>query len=641
MKKTPRVPLSTLADLLAPTAVAVHRDALEVDDTWFVTLAVTAYPRSLEDGWFARIIDTEEPVEVSLYLEPQDSTAIVRQLSRRLTQLRASQAIDQRTGRIGDAARNVASADVERTRDAVARGTEHLFSVGLYLRVSGVSAEEVQARARRVMATLENAQLEARPATFEQDLGWLATQPWQVDRWMRRRVLDTRTLAALFPFTSRGISMHQGPVYGLVPNGTLVMLDPFASAMENANHTVFAKSGAGKSFLCKVTALRHMLFGTDVIIIDPEGEYRPLCQQVQGQYLSLAPGSGQSLNPFDLPQALAGEKIGDVLATKVQSLHALLELMLADRGPRGAATLTQQERSLLDHALYDTYLRAGITSDRATHDRPPPLLRDLYAVLVSGVSGPDESHLATRLRRYVEGSLAGLFESQTNVALDNRLTVFGLQDLHSELRPLGLFLITDFVESRMRAERRPRLLYIDEAWMLMQFPEGAAYLASLARRARKRYLGLVTITQNVEDFLHLEAGRTVLAQSGITILLLQDSSTISTVVDTFGLTPSQRNYLLSCRKGEGLLYARGSHTPLLVVASEQEYQMATTDPQDLARQAQMATQHMEEEIDEAVQYNGQRPHGPARRRSHHGLRGRGGAPDPDAGSSGDARDSGR
>lgn len=299
-----------------------------------------------------------------------------------------------------------------------------------------------------------------------------------------------------------------------------------------------------------------------------------------GQFIGLAPGSDYHINPFDLPSAAArvDSKASDPLAEKVAALHALLDLMLAERGPFGRVTLSQREKSLLDHALYETYRRVGVTSDQRTHTNDAPLLRDLHRVLVEGTY----TGLAERLRRYVEGSLAGLFAAPTNVMLNNRLVVFGVRDLDSELRPLGLFLITDFVETRLRQSQRPRLLYIDEAWTLMQYPEGARFLASLARRGRKRYLGLVCITQNAEDFLSSEHGRVVLAQSSIQILLKQDAATIDAVANAFHLSAHERQYVLGSRKGEGLLFARGGHTPIRFEASAMEHEIATTDPREIA-----------------------------------------------------------
>lgn len=597
-----------LADLVAPAAVEIFRDALCIDDEWVRVLTVTGYPRYVYPGWLDTLIDLDEPFEVSLHLHPLESPAMVRSLSRRLVQLHSSRLLDQRRGRLADPEREVAYADVERLRDALQRGDERVFSLSFYLLVRGRSRKELDERCARIVATLDNLQTQSRPATLEHDLGLTSCLPEGRDRLLRCRNFDTSSLATAFPFTSSSLSMASGVLYGVVPhNGSLVILDPFAHELENGNQVVFAKSGAGKSYACKLQALRALLLGTEVVVVDPEDEYRPLCDAVGGQYIRLAPGSGQHVNPFDLPPMseaarerdhardgqpsttterdedanVAGDT-SDLLAEKVQSLHALLDLMLADRGPSGTASLSQREKGLLDRCLYETYRRMGITSDRRTHDRPAPLLRDLYQVLRSGTCGADEYGLADRLHRYVEGSLARLFSAPTDVALDRQFVVFNVCDLDSELRPLGLLLIADFVWTRMRQSRRPRQLLIDEAWTLIQHTEGGRFLAGLARRARKYFLGLVTITQDVEDFLSSEWGRTVLANSSIQLLMKQDSTTIEAVSQAFRLSGGERQYLLGCHKGEGLLFARGAHVSLRVEASPAEHALVTTDPRELA-----------------------------------------------------------
>jgi hypothetical protein len=609
--------LPTLSDLLAPASVELARDDLRVDDEYARVLAVVGYPRHVYPGWLDRLIDLDEPLDLVLHLDPRDSAAMVRRLSRRLVELHSSRLLDQRRGRLSDAEREVAYGDVERLRDRLQRGDERVFGVALYVLVRAPTHQALEERTERVETALDHLLLVARSATFEQDLAFASCLPQGRDLLRRARLLDTSSAATAFPFTSSSLSMADGVLCGVVPhNGSLVILDPFAPELENANKVVFAKSGAGKSYACKVEALRSLLAGTDVTVIDPEDEYQRLCAAVGGQSVWLAPGSRQHLNPFDLPlstprnagldgdddagktpgtaqkdEANAEEdgdasETGDVLADKVQSLHALLDLMLADRGPAGSATLSQREKGLLDRALYETYRRAGISADPHTHLRPAPLLRDLHDVLRNEACGRDETGLADRLHRYVDGSLARLFSAPTDVALDRRLVVFDVRDLDGELRPLGLFLIADFVWTRVRRDRHhPRLLLIDEAWSLIQHAEGGRFLASLARRARKYYLGLVTITQDVEDFLGSEWGRTVLANSSVQLLMKQDSTTIEAVTQAFRLSGGERQYLLGCHKGDGLLFARGSHVAIRVEASPLEHELATTDPRELAARA--------------------------------------------------------
>jgi type IV secretory pathway VirB4 component len=339
---------------------------------------------------------------------------------------------------------------------------------------------------------------------------------------------------------------------------------------------VFAKSGAGKSYFTKLMALRNLLVGVDFLVIDPEDEYRGLCNEVGGQYLRLASSSAEHLNPFDLPPPEADEDARDPLAEQVAGILSLLELMLAETGH----SLTADERAVLDRSLYQTYAAVGITDDPATHTRPVPILRDLHQALAES-PGEVAASLATRLRRYVDGSLAGLFSGPTNVALDRHFVVFNVQALEPELRPIGIHLIANFIWNQVRRSRRPRLLIIDEAWTLVQHPEGGAFLAAMARRARKYYLGLVTVTQDVADFLNSEPGRTVLGNAAIKLLMKQDSTTIEPVVSAFQLSPEERQFLLGAAKGEGLFFARGTHLALKVEASPAEHRLATTAPREV------------------------------------------------------------
>ena len=340
-------------------------------------------------------------------------------------------------------------------------------------------------------------------------------------------------------------------------------------------------AGAGKSYFVKLMALRSLLAGVDFLIVDPEDEYRAVCTAADGQYVRLAAASGQHLNPFDVPPAGTPADSVDPLAEQVAALLGLLEVMLAEPG----RALQTNERAILDRALYATYAAAGITPDPHTHARPAPLLRDLHAVL-RAMPGELTAGLATRLERYVTGSLAaGLFAGPTNLALDRQLIVFNTQRLEEELRPLATHLIAGFVWHRVRRERRPRLLVIDEAWSLLRYPEGGAFISSMARRARKYYLGLVTITQDAADFLRSDHGRAVLVNAAMKLLLRQEPATMDVVADAFQLSDDERQSLLGAGKGEGLLIARGARLALSIEASPAEHRLATTAPRELAERA--------------------------------------------------------
>ena len=694
-----------LSDTLAPASAEVHPDWVRVGEELSATVAVTGYPRFVAPGWFGDLVDLDQPgMEIDLHLRPRANPAMIRQLRRRLTELDASRRMDQRAGRLEDPERRLAVADLTAMIDRLQRSEERIFEVGLYLtaRAPRRNLRLLRARVRQIESTLGTAFLTGGIATFEQAAAFRSLLPLGLDALHRFRLLDAATLASAFPFTSLSLTMPEGALYGVVPqNNSLVVLDPFSSQLENANMVIFAKSGAGKSYFCKLLALRMLLLGTAITIIDPEPleEYRDLCHAAHGAYLRLAPTADARINPFDLPQGPpfiskaasasaitptsavgaatdAARLAAYALAEKIQSLLTFLALLVAEAPPGETPYLTNEEKGALDQALHRTYARAGITADPATHARTPPLLRDLYETLrgardpiapsaypatsgsafsavraeSSGARGseqrpptapqpadedadapaqrparppqhaqrlrgaprilpfpadgdpladtadtaaveadadgatPLDRRLADRLARYVHGSLAGLFAGQTTVQLDNPLVVFSLRDLDGDLRPVGLWLVSEFVWTRMRQEggRQPRLLFIDEAWTLAQRPEGSQFLAGLARRARKYYLGLVTITQDVGDFLQNADGRTVLNQASIQLLLMQSSATIQQVVETFRLTQGERNYLLACPKGHGLLFARNTHVALRIEASPFEHQLATTNPRERA-----------------------------------------------------------
>ncbi len=572
----------SVVDVIAPAAIETSRSHLLLDGRYVRVLALAEYPRYVHPNWLGRLIDFDAPLDLSLHLEPLESATTIRRLTHKLVELQSSRMLDARSGKIASAEREVAYEDVERLRDALQRGEERVFSASLYLCLRSSTAAALDDLTRRVEAALGGMLASSRPALYEMLPGLLSCLPAGQDHLGRCRNLDTTSAATMIPFTSSHLSMERGILYGLsVHNNSLVIFDPFSRELENANKVVFAKSGAGKSYACKVEALRALMLGIEYYVIDPEDEYRRVCDAVGGQYIRLSGTSSHHINPFDLPAAAPRDdrEARDPLAERLLALQGLLGLMLADRG----STLGQREKGALDAALLETYRRAGISRDPRTHSRPAPVLRDLYAVLRK----EGDSHgLADRLERYVDGSLERVFSSPTSVDLARPFVVFNVRDLEPELRPLGVYLIADYIWRQVRGSRQPRMLLIDEAWSLMQHEEGAKFLSSMARQARKHYLGLTTVTQDVEDFLATPDGHTVLANSSVQLLMRQDSSTIDVVSQTFRLSAGEREFLLSCRKGEALFFGLGNHVALRVEASPMEHTLATTDPAELAERDQ-------------------------------------------------------
>ena len=570
-------------DGILPGRLEERRDLLSLDGEMARVLALTGYPRHVEAGWLAPLLDGPEPLDLSLHIEPVDSRDAVRSLTRRLAELESSRLLDARGGRIPSARRSVARADAERLRAELARGDERLLRAACYLRLRGTGPEQLERSEASVAAAVSSLLAEARPQLYEMLPGLLSCLPAAEDHLGRRRLLDGASLATMIPFASGELPRSPAGLLSgrSLEDGSLVVLDPFDPRRENANRVVVATSGAGKSYACKVEALRALLLGIEYYVVDPEGEYGALCSAVGGERLRLSGERPHRINPFDLPRGRGADREG-ALSRRVLALLGLLRLMLAEPGAR----LGQAEQGVLDQALYECYRRRGITDDPATHGRPAPLLRDLLAVLEE--SG--EPHgLARRLRRYASGSLGRLFSEPTSAAPASPFVVFDVEGLEEELRPLATYLIADRIRGEVRAEARPRLLLVDEAWSLMRHAEGARLLAAIARQARKRWLGLVTVTQEVSDFLGAPEGRTVLAQSATRLLLRQESSGAALLQESLGLSPGERSFLLACRKGEGLLLAAGRRVPLRIEASPYEHALATTGPEFfLSQQAEAA-----------------------------------------------------
>jgi len=576
----------TLSDLMAPAAVEIARDHVRLEYQYARVLMVVGYPRTVVPGWLTPLLEFEHPLEVSLHVHPLETSSIVKLLSHKLVQLQSSRLVDVRSGRLADPEREVAFEDAERLRDALQRGEERVFSVSLYVLLRAPSLRALDDLTRRVETTLDGMLAHSRVAILEQERGFRACLPTARDDLLVYRNLDTSSLATTFPFTTSSLSMEHGVLYGVATRSqSPIIVDPFDPALENANMAVFAMAGAGKSYFVKLMALRNLLWGVDFLVVDPENEYGGVCRAADGQFIRLASTSAHHINPFDLvPERNASSDGGDALAEQVTAVVGLLNVMLSERGSH----LTPYERSALDRAAYQAYAAVGVTTDPATHHRNAPLMADLQAAL-EAIGNDVAAGLASRLQRYVSGSLAGgLFSGPTNVELNRRLVVFNIQMLEEELRPVAMHLIANFVWNQVRRERRARLLVIDEAWSLLRYAEGGEFVSGMARRARKYYLGLVTITQDVADFVRSEHGRAVLVNAAMKLLLKQDSTTVEAVAEAFQLTPDERQYLLGAGKGEGLLFARGARLPLTIEASPAEHRLATTAPRELAELARSA-----------------------------------------------------
>lgn len=583
----------TMRDLIAPPSIEVDSGYIRIGKRYAKTVYVYGYPRQVFTGWLSPIINLDEIIDISLYIYPVESRVVLDNLKRKVGQLEASYTINQEKGRVRDPGLEAAIQDAEELRDKLQVGEERFFRFGLYLTMYANSIDELTQIGRKIEGIFGQSLIYTKPTTLQMEQGFNTTTPIGSDQMQISRNMNTGALSTSFPFTSSELSRNEGILYGLNRhNNGLVLFDRFS--LENANMVVFAKSGAGKSFAIKLEALRSLMMGVEVIVIDPENEYRELSDAVGGSYLRLSLASQTRINPFDLPRVFDQEEADNALQANIITLHGLLRLMMggatvnSTTGATLTSPLTPAEDADMDVAIINTYARAGISKDPLTHNATPPTMNDLYNTLASMTgNGPS---LAQRLRKYTTGTFSGIFSEQSNVQLDNPFLVFNIRDLEDELRPVGMYIVLNYIWNKVKSDKRKRILIIDEAWQLMKYDDSAAFMFSLAKRARKYYLGLTTISQDVEDFLSNKMGRAVVANSSLQLLLKQAPSAIDIVAETFKLTSEEKNRLSQFPVGEGLFFAGLNHVIIRILASETESQLISTDPKALeaARKEQAA-----------------------------------------------------
>ena len=571
--------ITTLRDLISPSSIEIQSDHFRLGTKYGRTLYIYGYPRTISTGWLSPLINIDEVLDISMYIYPVDTTVIMKNLRRKVTQLEADISLNAEKGRIRNPETEHAIQDAEELRDDLQLGREKFFRFGLYVTLWADSLDELNFVQHKIENYFGSAMIFSKVATSQQEQGMNSTMPMATDQLMIRRNMNTSAISTSFPFTSADLTQEKGILYGVnLHNNGLVIFDRFT--LENANLVVFAKSGAGKSFAVKLEAIRSMMMGTEIIIIDPENEYQKLCDAVGGSYVRLSLNSDVRINPFDLPKVIDSEDASDALRANLVTLHGLFRLMLGgtQSGPGGqtVAALSPNEEADLDQALIDTYARAGITSDPLTHQSTPPTIINLYDTLAHmGGSGPQ---LAQRLRKYATGTFAGIFSQQSNIDINNQMVVFNIRDLEDELRPVAMYIVLNHIWNIVRAKQKRRILIVDEAWQLMKYDDSANFLFSLAKRARKYYLGLTTITQDVEDFMSNKMGRAIVMNSSMQLLLKQSSAAVDVLSDVFKLTNAERQLLSSLPVGQGLFFAGQSHVHVQIVASETETNLITTNP---------------------------------------------------------------
>ncbi len=565
--------ITTLRDLISPSSLEIHSGYFRLGTKYGRTIYVYGYPRELFTGWISPLINIDEVLDVSMYVYPVETQVIMKNLRKKVTQLEASYSVNAEKGRIRDPELEAAITDAEELRDKLQVGAERFFRFGLYITLWADSLDELNFVQGKIESLLGQMMIFSKVASAQQEQGMNSCMPQCTDQLQIRRNMNTGAISTSFPFTSADLTQEKGILYGVnMHNNGLVIFDRFS--LENANLVVFAKSGAGKSFAVKLEALRSMMIGSEIVIIDPENEYQKMCDAVGGSYIRLSLNSDVRINPFDLPKSVDSEDANDALKSNLVTLHGLFRLMLSSSG--GSAGLSANEEADLDQALIDTYARVGITSDPLTHQSTPPTILNLYDTLLHmGGTGPD---LAQRLRKYTSGTFAGIFSQQSNVNINNQMVVFNIRDLEDELRPVAMYIVLSHVWNTVRAEQKRRLLIVDEAWQLMKYEDSANFLFSLAKRARKYYLGLTTITQDVEDFMSSQMGRAIVANSSMQLLLKQSSSAVDVLADVFKLTAEEKKRLANFPVGQGLFFAGSNHVHIQIIASETEERLITTRP---------------------------------------------------------------
>ena len=571
--------ITTLRDLISPSSIEIQSDHFRLGTKYGRTLYIYGYPRTISTGWLSPLINMDEVLDISIYIYPVDTGVIMKNLRKKVTQLEADISLNAEKGRIRNPETEHAIQDAEELRDDLQLGREKFFRFGLYVTLWADSLDELNFVQHKIENYFGSSMIFSKVATSQQEQGMNSTMPMATDQLMIRRNMNTSAISTSFPFTSADLTQEKGVLYGVnLHNNGLVIFDRFT--LENANLVVFAKSGAGKSFAVKLEAVRSMMMGSEIVIIDPENEYQKLCDAVGGSYVRLSLNSDVRINPFDLPKVIDSEDASAALRANLVTLHGLFRLMLGgtQSGPGGqtVAALTPSEEADLDQALIDTYARAGITSDPLTHQSTPPTIVNLYDTLLHmGGSGPQ---LAQRLRKYSTGTFAGIFSQQSNIDINNQMVVFNIRDLEDELRPVAMYIVLNHIWNIVRAKQKRRLLIVDEAWQLMKYDDSANFLFSLAKRARKYYLGLTTITQDVEDFMSSKMGRAIVMNSSMQLLLKQSSAAVDVLSDVFKLTSAERQLLSSLPVGQGLFFAGQSHVHIQIVASETETGLITTSP---------------------------------------------------------------
>jgi len=559
----------SIKDLIAPAALEITPALIKLNGQFIRTVFVVTYPRYIAVGWFSPIINLGVQLDIGMFFYPVKSHIILKQLRNKVGALEAQIMSDREKGAPRDPLRETALRDIEKLRDDLTQGVEHFFQFGLYVTLYAQTKEKLDSLTDEIESIFGSRLVFSKKVLYQAEQGFNSTLPLGNDELMIGFNMNSSPIASSFPFVSAELTSDEGILYGINRhNNSLILFNRFS--LQNANTVVFATSGAGKSYAIKLEVLRTMMLGTDIIVIDPEREYKHLCDAVGGTYINISLSSEAKVNPFDLPRAMGDQRPADIIRGAVITLKGLIRLMLGK--------LTHQEDSIIDRALLETYAKKDITPASDLSKIEAPIMQDFQDVLDGMEGGSD---LALRLKKYTQGTFAGLFNHPTNVDMKNQLVVFSVRDLEDELRPMAIYTIINYIWNVVRSELKKRILIIDEAWWLMQNEDSAKFIYALVKRCRKYYLGVTNITQDVNDFLLSPYGQAIINNSALRLLMRQSTASIDLIQKTFLLTEGEKYLLLECGVGEGIFFAGDKHAAIKVVASYAEDQLITSDPRQL------------------------------------------------------------
>lgn len=560
-------------DIIAPSSIALSPANLKLGERFAKSFFIFSYPRELTTEWLSPLINLDAPMDISFFFHPIETGEILRKLRRSVTEVQSEIMEREEKGQIRDPQLEIAFQDLETLRDRLQTAQERMFKLGLYLTIYADSEKELREIENTLRSILESRLIYIKPALYQQKEGFISTSPYGLDKLMVHTSINTEPLSSCFPFVSFDLSSNEGILYGVnMHNSSLILFDRFS--MENANLCCFGVAGSGKSYALKLEILRYLMLGVDVIVLDPENEYKPLAEAVGGSFISFSLASGNHINPFDLPTPREDENPEDVLRSNIINLVGLLRIMLGGLSP--------EEDAVIDRALTETYAAKDITpeTDPAIWRERIPLMEDFEAIL-EGMEGGES--LVIRIRKFTKGTFAQFFNQPTNIALDKQFVAFGIRDMEDELRPLAMFIVMRYIWNIVRTELKKRILVVDEAWWLMQKEDGASFLFGVVKRCRKYWLGVTTITQDVNDFMKSDYGKPIITNSSLLILMKQSPATIETTQKTFNLTDYEKAVLLESGVGEGIFFAGQKHVQMRVVSSYAENQIITTSPEEVLR----------------------------------------------------------